>query len=57
MLSNEQLMIANFYEFPIGNVKKLVFNFFNNDGYEFYYKFFPHYLRVALKYKKTHRLR
>ena len=33
ILSNFQLMIGGFYEFPIGNVKKLVPNFFDKEKY------------------------
>ena len=33
MLSNYQLQIADFYDIPIGNVKKLVPNFFVKEKY------------------------
>ena len=33
MLSNYQLQIADFYDIPIGNVKKLVLNFFVKEKY------------------------
>ena len=33
MLSNYQLQIADFYNIPIGNVKKLVPNFFVKEKY------------------------
>ena len=38
MLSKYQTMIADFYNNPIGNVKKLVFNFFDKQKYVLYYE-------------------
>ena len=36
MLSNYQLKIANFYNIPIGNVRKLVPNFLDKEKYVFH---------------------
>ena len=53
MLSNYQLKIADLYNIPIiGNVKKLVPNFFNNEKYVIRYENLKLYLRLGLKLKK-----
>ena len=38
MLSNYQLKIADHYNIPIGNVKKLVPNFFDKEKYVIHYE-------------------
>ena len=57
MLSEYQLNIADLYNIPIGNVKKLVPNFFDKENYELHYENIQLYLRLALKLKKTSRIR
>ena len=37
MLSDYQLKVADFYNIPIGNVKKLVPNFFYEEKYVIHY--------------------
>ena len=37
---------------PIGNVKKIMPNFFNKEKYVLYYENLPFYLRLRLKLKK-----
>ena len=54
MLSNDQLMIASLYNIPIGNVKKLVLNFFDKEKYVIHYRNLQLYLRLGLKLKKIH---
>ena len=51
MLSNDQLMIASLYNIPIGNVKKLVLNFFDKEKYVIHYRNLQLYLRLGLKLK------
>ena len=53
MLSNYQLKIANFYNIPIGNVRKLVPNFLGKEKYVFHYKKLKHYWRLRLKFKEN----
>ena len=38
MLSDYKLKIADFYNIPIGNVKKLGPNFFDEEKYVFHYE-------------------
>ena len=38
MFSDYQLKIADHYNIPIGNVKKLVFNFFDKQKYVIHYE-------------------
>ena len=38
MLSDYQLKIAKLYNIPIGNVEKLVRNFFDKEKYEIHYE-------------------
>ena len=49
-------MIADFYKILIGNVKKLVPNFFDKGKYVFHYANFQFYLRLGLKLTKIHRV-
>ena len=56
MLSENQLKIAGIYNIPIGNVKKLVPNFFDKENYVLRYKNLQFYLRLGLKLKIIHRL-
>ena len=53
MLPNHQLKITDFYNIPIGNVKKLVPNFLIKISLCFIMKL---YLRLGLKLKKMHRV-
>ena len=54
MLSNYQLNIAHLYNIPVGNVKKLVLNFFDKKKYVIHYEDLKLYLRLGLKLKKIH---
>ena len=56
MLSEYPLKIADLYNIPIGNVKKLVPNFFNKERYVIHYENLKLYLRPGLKLKKIHRV-
>ena len=56
MLPKIQLMIADLYDIPIGNVKKLEPNFFDKEKYVPHYENLQLYLRQGLKTKKVHRL-
>ena len=56
MLSNYQLKIADHYSIPIGNVKKLVPNFFDKEKYLIHYENLKLYLRLRLKLKKVCRV-
>ena len=51
MLSNYKIKIADFYNIPIGNVKKLVPNFFDKEKYVLHYENLQIYLRLGLKLK------
>ena len=53
MLSDYKLKIADFYNIPIGNVKKLGPNFFDEEKYVFHYENLQLYLRLGLKLKKN----
>ena len=59
MLSNYQLKIADLYNIPIGNVKKLMTNFFGKRKirYVINYEILQLYLRLGLKLKKLHCVR
>ena len=48
MLSKHQLMIADLYNIPIGDVKKLVPNFFDKEKYVIHYENLQFYLRLGL---------
>ena len=52
MLPDYQLKIADLYNIPIGNVKKLVPNYFDKEKYVTHYKNLQLYLRLGLKLKK-----
>ena len=56
MLSKYQQLIANFHNILVGNVKKLVANFFDKEKYVLHYENFQLYLRLGLKLKKIHRV-
>ena len=47
MLSEYQLKIADLYNIPIGNVKKLVPNFFDKEKYVIHYENLQLYLKVV----------
>ena len=48
-------MIADFYNVPISNVKKLVLNFFDKGKYVLQYENLQLYLRLGLKLKNIQR--
>ena len=52
MLSDYQLKIADLCNISIGNVKKLVPNFFDRGKYVIHYENLQPYLRLGLKVKK-----
>ena len=52
MLSEYQLKIANLDNVPIGNIKKLVTNFFDKEKFVLHYGNLQLYLRLGLKLKK-----
>ena len=52
ILSEYQLKIANLYNIPIGNVKKLVPNLFDKEKYVIHYENLQLYLRLRLELKK-----
>ena len=52
MLSDFQLKIADHFNIPIGNVKKIVPNFFDKEKYVIHYENLQLYLRLGLKLKK-----
>ena len=54
MLPENQLILADLYHIPIGNVKNLVPNFFDKEKYVLCYKNFQFYLRLGLKLKIIH---
>ena len=54
MLSEYQLKIADLCNIPIGNVKKLVPNFFDKEKNVLHYENSQLYLRLGLKLKKMH---
>ena len=56
MLSDYQLKIADLYNIPIGNVKKLVPNFFDKEKYVLHFENLQLYLRLGLKLKNIHRV-
>ena len=56
MLSNYQLKIADLYNIPIGNVKKLVSNFFDKEKYVIHNENLKLYLGLGLKLKTIHRV-
>ena len=54
MLSGYQLKIADLYNIPIGNVKKLMPNFFDIEKYVPHYENLQPYFRLWLKLKNIH---
>ena len=55
MLYEYQLKIADFYSIPIGNVRKLLPNFFNREKFVLHYENLQLYLRLGLRLlKKTY---
>ena len=56
MLSEYQLKIADLYNSPTVNVKKLVLNFLDKEKYVTHYENWKLYLRLGLKLKKIHRV-
>ena len=52
MLSEYQLKIADLYNIPIGNFKKLVPNFFDKEKYVLHYENLQLYLTLVLKLKR-----
>ena len=57
MLSNYQLNIANFYDIPIGNVKKLVLIFINEEMQLLHFENLKLYLSLGLKLKSISNIR
>ena len=58
MLSDYQLKIANLYNIPIGNFKKLVPNVFDKENYVVHYEKLNLYWSLGLKLKRnTSRIR
>ena len=53
MLSDYLLKIADLCNISIGNVKKLVPNFFDKENYVTHYENLQLYLRLGLKLKKN----
>ena len=53
-MSDYQLKIANLYNIPFGNVKKLVLNFFDKEKHVIHYEKLQIYLRVGMKLKKIY---
>ena len=53
VLCEYQLKITNLYNIPIGNVKKLVPNFFHKEEHVLHYENLQLYLRLGLKLKKN----
>ena len=51
ILSECQLKISGLYNIPIGNLKKLVPNFFDKEKYALHYQNLKLYLGVGLKLK------
>ena len=51
MLSEYQLKIADLYNIPISNVKKLLSNLFDKEMYVLHYENLQIYLRLGLKLK------
>ena len=56
MLSDYQLKNADHYNTTIGNVKKLVPNFFDKEKCVIHYENLKLYLRLGLKLKNIHRV-
>ena len=56
MLSNYQLKVADPYNIPIGNVKKLVPNLFDKEKYVSHYEKLRLYVGLGLKLKNIYRV-
>ena len=54
MIPKYKLMISDFYNIPINNVKKLVLNIFDKGKYLLHYENLQLYLRLKLKLRKIH---
>ena len=54
MLSEYQLNIADLYNIPIGNVQKLMPNFFDKEQYVLHYENLELHLELGFKLKKIH---
>ena len=54
--SNYQLKMADSYNIPIGNVKKVTPNFFDKERYWLYHENLQLYSRLGLKLKKICRI-
>ena len=52
MLSNYKLKIADHYDIPIDNVKKIVPSLFDKEKYLFHYENLQLHLRLGLKLQK-----
>ena len=55
-MSEYKVKIADLYITPIGNVKKLMHNFFDEEKYVLYYEDLQAYLKIGLKLKKIYRV-
>ena len=53
MLAKIQLIIYDFYNIPIGNVKYLASNFFDKENYVLHYYNLHLYFRLGLKLKNA----
>ena len=53
MLSEYQLKVPDLYNILIGNVKKLLRNFFDKEKYVIHYENLQLYLRLKIKLKKN----
>ena len=56
MMSEYQLKIADLYNIPIGNVKKIVPSLFDKEKYVIHSENSQLHLRIGLKLKKVHRI-
>ena len=52
IIHDYQLKIADLYNIPIGNVKKIMPNLFDKEKYVIHYENLVLYLRLGLKLKK-----
>ena len=56
MLSDYQLKVADHYNIPIVNVKKLVTSFFDKERYVIHYENLQLYSRLRLKLEKKNHI-
>ena len=56
ILYENQLKIADLYNIPLGNVKKLIPDFFDKEKYVLHHENLQLYLKLGLKFKKLYRL-